>query len=144
MKKRYVPDLIQSGNICEQNYLRLLAILGTDNPLSTQIIQIDERSHLQFTLLEQAPFTRTLSISQTHAKKLMDFEIKARLYDDVKLAEVISYQQQKCTRGNYPYPNKKMHHADEKLQANLLLQDCLLLCLKFGHTAMLLPKHHYN
>lgn len=139
MKKKYVPDLVKAGTLCTHNYFRLLAILGQQDS-SEYYFALDGQTSIQLKLLSQAPFTRTILIRQTHTNSLINFEIKVCLYDDVKLAEVISYQQQRCTLGNNPYPNKHMHHIDEKLQANLFLQDCLLQCLKQGHTHNLLPK----
>ncbi len=56
-----------------------------------------------------------------------DFEV--RLYHDVRLLEIMSFQQAKNIKISYPYPNHKMHQPDEKLQQQRFLTLCLQMAL---------------
>lgn len=129
MKKPYVPNLIKFSHLCEINYYRLESILGGQTGKKT--LSLDDYSLLHFEFLDLQKFTRTLLITQTRQNYLLpNFKMKVQIYEDVKMAEVISYQNQRHFLGNYDYPNKRMHQPDEKYQLNELLKEILLLCLQ--------------
>lgn len=128
MKKTYVPNLIKFNHLCETNYYRLEAILGEQTAKKT--LSLDDCSLLHFEFLDLQKFTRTLLITQVRKSHLVpNFKMKVQIYEDVKMAEVISYQNQRHFLGNYDYPNKKMHQPDEKYQLNQFLKEVLLLYL---------------
>lgn len=132
MKKNYIPDLTKFSHTQEINYSRLLVILGNQNINEISNFDLDENILASFEIIDVQPFTRTLKVIQKHKQKssLVDFEMKIRIYEDVKMAEVISYQKERHFLGNYDYPNTQMYQPDEKFQLNLFLKELLGLCLE--------------
>lgn len=128
MKKTYVPNLVKFNNLCETNYYRLEFILGEQTAKKTLLL--DDNSLINFEFVDLQKFTRTLLITQVRPNHLLpNIKVKVQIYDDVKMAEVISYQNQRNFLGNYDYPNKKMHQPDEKYQLNEFLKEILCFCL---------------
>jgi uncharacterized protein YqiB (DUF1249 family) len=56
-----------------------------------------------------------------------------RVYHDAMMAEVISCYRDTQIAPVNDYPNRFMHHPDEKVQVNGFLADWLEYCLRFGH-----------
>lgn len=128
MRKTYIPNLVKFNNLCETNYCRLESILGEQTEEKTLLL--DDGSLINFKFLDLQKFTRTLSITQVSQNYLPpNFKMKIQIYDDVKMAEVVGYQNQRYFLGKYDYPNKKMHQPDEKYQLNEFLKELLLFCL---------------
>ncbi|MBE02639.1 DUF1249 domain-containing protein [Marinobacter lutaoensis] len=144
--KPYVPDLRQLGALCEGNYQRLhrlrqLEVAGC--PVSEFELH---REHLylgrvRIQVLQTARYTETLLLEQTHnaGRWLNNPEMTVRVYHDAAMAEVIScYRDRRIAPAN-DYPNRFMHHPDEKVQVNAFLADWLDFCLRFGHLPMEQP-----
>ena len=55
------------------------------------------------------------------------------------MAEVISCYWQRQIAPVNDYPNRFMHHPDEKVQVNGFLADWLDYCLRFGHLPWRMP-----
>ena len=71
---------------------------------------------------------------------LPDIIFDVRVYDDARLAEVISYQGRGRIQFKYNYPNDKMYVPDEKRQGNLLLHDWLSTCSRLNYSDNLVEK----
>ena len=86
-------------------------------------------------LLESKERTRYTSLYEIRQANSQAFhylqpQLLVRLYHDARLAEVCASQQIYKLKPRYDYPNKKMHHQDEKHQTNQFLNDWLVFCLK--------------
>ena len=96
--------------------------------------QVGNGLQFQLTVSEESRFTSQVILAQ-HNPELPSYlqaRIEIRLYHDVRMAEVCAAQQISMLQPRYDYPNKKMHHRDEKEQVNLFLADWLRFCLKHG------------
>ena len=96
--------------------------------------QVGNGLQFQLTVTEESRFTSQVILAQ-HNPELPSYlqaRIEIRLYHDVRMAEVCAAQQISMLQPRYDYPNKKMHHRDEKEQVNLFLADWLRFCLKHG------------
>lgn len=123
---------------CEINFQRLLKLMheyqhGRDRwrvSLSGQ----------QFTVsvLERAPYTTTVEIVQQHEddeEVIPDLNMRVRLYHDVGMAEVVSWDGHRNLSPKYDYPNRQMYSRDEKLAQNRFLGDFLRHCVQHAYTA---------
>lgn len=149
-KKPYVPDLTSISSICEANYARLIKLLpDMDSGIGREFNLAGGPNHntqIRFTITENFKYTLTILVEQT--SELHDFfkppKMEVRLYQDVNLAEVISFANNHRFNGVYTYPNPEMRQPDEKHQINLFFSDWLLHCLEHGEANIELifhPKH---
>ncbi|MFT7109421.1 MAG: hypothetical protein ACI843_001082 [Psychrobacter glaciei] len=137
-KKHYVPDLTTISSICEANYARLLKLLPNMNDdIGREFTLSGGPQHstkIRFSIEEHFKYTLTILVEQTN--ELADFlkppRMEVRLYQDVRMAEVISFDNNHRFNGVYTYPNAKMHQPDEKHQINLFFSDWLSHCLEHG------------
>lgn len=86
-------------------------------------------------LVERTRYTLLLTIQHKLQKldsMLDELRFEVRLYLDARVAEVTSYQGARRLQAKYPYPNKGMHHPDEKRQTNLVLYDWLSTCSRLN------------
>ncbi|GAB1623074.1 DUF1249 family protein [Agarivorans albus] len=109
---RLFPGPLEAGQI-----LRLIPKLGEDYLLESK---------------ELTRYTALYEIRQASAQayNYLQPQLLVRLYHDARLAEVCASQQIYKLKPRYDYPNKKMHHQDEKHQTNQFLNDWLVFCLK--------------
>lgn len=139
LKRRYVPDITRLGALGDGNYLRLLKLIPRD--LDDQTIEFQLTSDTQYLgrvrvrLIEACKYTDTVYLEQIHnaGKWLNNPQMTVRLYHDVGMAEVISCRRHRRIQGVNDYPNRFMHHPDEKIQINAFLAEWLDYCLKYGH-----------
>lgn len=136
-KRKYVPDLAQFGATCEANYCRLLDLLP-QNAESNELGLFDGERKLgviTVKIIERSKFTDTLLLEQAKSsgKWVNNPQFTVRLYHDARLAEVTGYYRHRRIKGVNPYPNRFMHHPDEKIQLNLFLAEWLVFCLQHGH-----------
>ena len=133
--KRYVPDLMSSQRTCEVNSMALMTLLPPGGNVGAERhYQVGNGLQFQLTVSEESRFTSQVILAQ-HNPELPSYlqaRIEIRLYHDVRMAEVCAAQQISMLQPRYDYPNKKMHHRDEKEQVNLFLADWLRFCLKHG------------
>jgi uncharacterized protein YqiB (DUF1249 family) len=132
---RYVPDVTGMMAECEANYARLLKLLPeTGNRKLSVTYSHDHTVTVLFEVLEQFRYTSSVRISlcATSCDWLHLPSMAVRLYHDASMAEVVDAEHMRQLRGIYPYPNERMHHADEKMQRNLYLGEWLGYCLKNG------------
>ncbi|GHB62982.1 hypothetical protein GCM10008107_10100 [Psychrosphaera saromensis] len=128
--QKYVPNLQKMQAVCARNYALLLRLLPMEYAQDASWdIKCDKHLEFQLKVIERSRYTDTLSIIQltSHLPKFMVSEFEVRVYHDAQMAEVIGFQKHKRLRQNYPYPNAKLHHKDEKYQVNSLLKDWLNL-----------------
>ena len=138
MRKKYVPDLIQLGALYESNYSRLLKLIRIMGDAEKIEFNLHTEHHfvgkVMIQLLESCKYTDTFLLEQTAAagKWVNNPKLTVRLYHDAVVAEVVSQQGRQATKGVNTYPNKRMHHPDEKSQLNAFLSEWLGFCLNHG------------
>ena len=144
MKPRpYVPDLRRFGALCDGNYLRLQRLRKLEaggQPLCEfELRRQDEYlGRVSIKVLQVSKFTETLFLQQVHnaGRWLNNPQLTVRVYHDATMAEVISCYRDRRIAPVNDYPNRFMHHPDEKVQVNSFLADWLDYCLRFGHLPM--------
>lgn len=140
MQKRPVADLSRLQSDAAANYL-LLQRLWHQPEQGVQLIGLRQQGQdlglLRLQQLEQTTWTQLLELqffAKTEHPWLDPACLVIRIYHDVKLAEVISFQQQQPREGLYHYPNEQMFQPDEKVQVNAFLKEWLKLALDRGYT----------
>jgi uncharacterized protein YqiB (DUF1249 family) len=146
-KKHYVPDLSTISSICEANYARLLKLLPNMNDGIGREFTLSggpkHSTRIRFTIEEQFKYTLTILVEQTNdlSNFLTPPRMEVRLYQDVRMAEVISFANNHRFNGVYAYPNPQMHQPDEKHQINIFFSDWLSHCLAHGEANIQLIFH---
>ena len=122
---------------CELNYNRLSRLTEKNLCLGSSF-QIKNLHHsiLDFKVIELAKFTTTLFIrvESNSPKWLPNIELKARIYRDAKMAEVIEW----CSDSNIPWAlveRKGPQSRDEKWQWNIFLGELLYQALRHRRIA---------
>jgi len=140
--RRHVPDLQALQRVCETNYMGLMKLLPRQWQTgdSHQFAAADGL-HYRLTLLETAPYTALVEITQRneHFPEYLRAHMRVRLYHDARMAEVCVSQQICRLQPSYDYPNAQMHQRDEKEQCNHFLADWLRFCLAHGYGTLTLP-----
>ncbi|OEY66603.1 DUF1249 domain-containing protein [Marinobacter sp. X15-166B] len=141
--KPYVPDLRRLGALCDSNYQRIarLRLLETPGLTVSEFELYRETEYfgrVQIQLLQKARYTETLLLEQTHngGRWLNNPQMTVRVYHDANMAEVISCYRDRHIAAVNNYPNRFMHHPDEKMQINSFLADWLDFCLRYGHAPL--------
>lgn len=140
MPRSHVTDLSRLQRDASANYL-LLQRLWRNPESGTRLIGLRQQGHdlgyLRLRRLERSHWTEHLELqyfAQTEHPWLKPTHLQIRIYHDVKLAEVVSYQQHQPREGRYAYPNPAMFQPDEKVQVNALLLEWLKFTLQLGYT----------
>ena len=122
---------------CELNYNRL-ARLTEGDLCQGDIFQIQNarQSKINFEVIELAKFTTTLfvKIESNSPQWLPSIELKARIYRDAKMAEVIEW----CSDSTIPWAlveRKGPQSRDEKWQWNIFLGELLYQALRHKRIA---------
>lgn len=141
--RRYVPDLKRFGALCDGNYMRLHRLrkleAGGQPVCEFELRRQDQYlGRVRIQVLQVAKFTETLLLEQIHnaGRWLNNPQLTVRVYHDATMAEVISCYRDRQIAAVNDYPNRFMHHPDEKVQVNSFLADWLDYCLRFGHLPM--------
>ncbi len=133
-KKRPV-DISSHHALCEMNYHSLLRLLpglhDGENAWSFSVGIPSSQFNIAISVLDSAPYTTTLAVEQHHAI-VETPRIVVRLYHDVNMAEIVSWDQHRRWLPEYSYPNPNMYHRDEKLALNQFLGDWLNFCKTHG------------
>lgn len=117
---------------CELNYARLERLTDENLRLGSCFQIVNARnSVLDFKVIELAKFTTTLGIKieSKSPKWLPSIELKARIYRDAKMAEVIEW----CSDSTIPWAlveRKGPQSRDEKWQWNIFLGELLYQALR--------------
>ena len=137
-RRKYVPDLVHMGAHFEGNYHRLRRLMNLLSDQESVIILLNIGDHyvgrVSIKLLENTPYTDTLLLEQTASagKWVNDPSMTVRVYHDVAVAEVISSKGHRRIEATNQYPNRFMHHPDEKSQLNAFLSEWLSFVLAHG------------
>lgn len=139
MRARYVPDLSRLGALCEGNYLRMEQLTRLASGSST--LEFELRSgdrylgKVCFRRIQESRYTDTWMLEQLHnsGRWLNNPRMTVRRYHDARMVEVISCFRHYRVEPVRDYPNRFMHHRDEKVQINAFLADWLGFCLRHGH-----------
>ncbi len=130
------PHLANCQRLYEENYRNLLAVMPELVIKKIRNINYElPRYALKICILEQTPYTTLIKFSISQSVKssfISHSEFHVRMYHDARVAEIISYQGQRCQRAYYACPNQHMYHKDEKKQLNLLLSEVIALCQDHG------------
>ena len=116
---------------CELNYDRFARLTEGDLCQGDRFqIQNARQSKINFEVIELAKFTTTLNvkIESNSPKWLPSIELKARIYRDAKMAEVIEW----CSDDTIPWAlveRKGPQSRDEKWQWNIFLGELLYQAL---------------
>jgi len=111
---------------CSANYSRLRKILCDfkNNSYTFEILNNDQKSLAEFIVISRTPHTLSIEAKfKNNDLNLINFLLRINIYIDAKLAEVISYQQEK------PVPffsaPQFSQSQDEKYQQNRILSEWL-------------------
>ncbi len=137
LKPRYKVDLVKQQSLCESSFHKLrhlLPELGSRDNFSLKLHYQQHTGTAEFQVINRAPFTLELDVSiQADWGQWLDMpSFRVRIYQDVRMAEIISMNHERHFQALYDYPNQKMHQPDEKAQLNLLLSEWLNFCLAHG------------
>ncbi|TCI04905.1 DUF1249 domain-containing protein [Corallincola luteus] len=133
---RYQPDVSAFLRCCEHNYASLRFLLvRLDSAGDTLFWALDTHTQVSMQLVEETKYTSTILLEQHRAGAAAFLlpQMTVRLYHDARVAEVLTSQQISRLKPRYDYPNKKMHHKDEKIQVNQFLAEWLQHSKKFGY-----------
>jgi uncharacterized protein len=121
----------------ERNYIALMDMISAMDLIVHRHIQFDlAGDQLSLNLAEETRYTLLLNIRHRFSQLdpiVPELQFDVRVYLDARLAEVIAYQGIRYLLYKYPYPNKGMHHRDEKRQTNLMLFDWLCACSRLNY-----------
>lgn len=134
-KRKPGVDLRSHHALCEMNFHQLIRLLpgikrGVDQ-WSFAAGNYHPNFEINVRVIEDAPYTTTIEVEQNHVS-IVTPRIVVRLYHDVSMAEIVSWDHHRYWLPEYPYPNPKMYHPDEKLALNRFLGDWLDFCRKQG------------
>jgi len=122
---------------CELNFSRISRLTEEDLYLGGCFqIKNAHQSKIDFEVIELAKFTTTLrvSVESSGPKWLPSIELKARIYRDAKMAEVIEW----CSDNIIPWAlveQKVPQSRDEKWQWNIFLGELLYQALRYRRIA---------
>lgn len=137
-RRKYVPDLVGMGATFDGNFQRILKLLRlTEGKESIEIpLNVGSRyvGKVKLNVIETTKYTDTILLEQVAAagKWLNDPRMTVRIYHDASVAEVISSHGHTRVEGANDYPNRFMHHPDEKSQLNTFLAEWLSFVLTYG------------
>ena len=111
---------------CGANYSRLKKILCNfkNDSYAFEILNNDKKSLAEFIVISRTPHTLSIEAKfKNNDLNLINFLLRINIYIDAKLAEVISYQQEKPV----PFfsPPQFSQSQDEKYQQNRILTEWL-------------------
>ena len=123
-------SLVRLHQECELNYRRLLRLNKQDLGVGDYFCVENNLYKLDLNVINATRFTATLSVAIeiTSPKWLPNIELKVRVYQDARMAEVIEW----CSDRIIPWDlveSKGQQSRDEKWQWNLFLGELLLQCL---------------
>ena len=111
---------------CSANFSRLKKILcDFQNDIYTfEILNNEQNNKAEFFVISRTPHTLSIEAKfKNNDATLINFLLRINIYIDAKLAEVISYQQEKPVPFFAPSPFSQSQ--DEKSQQNIILTEWL-------------------
>jgi len=151
MKKRYVPDLVADMAECDANYIRLRRLFpqmdeedslefGVDKPGQQSdcvLRNADNGAVVTIRIERRCPYTTMLVVTvvSDEDKPWIKWpSLEVRMYNDIRTAEVISFERHRNFKFRYAMPNDQMYQPDEKSQINRYLGELLTFCREHGHS----------
>lgn len=135
VRRKCAVDLRGHHALCEMNFHMLLCLLpGLKQGVDTWSFEAGTGQcslKVEVNVIETCPYTTTIDVRQDHLS-VHTPRIVVRLYHDVNMAEIISWDHHRHWAAQYDYPNKKMYHPDEKMALNQFLSDWLQHCKNEG------------
>lgn len=134
--QRHTIDLTLQHSLCEVNFHRTLALVpGLREGCSRWRFKAgsDPAFEITITTEDLAPYTSTLAIEQHHSAIVVP-RLVVRLYHDVRMAEIISWDNHRQWQPHYAYPNAQMYHPDEKQVLNEFFTEWLKFCRHVGYS----------
>lgn len=138
-KWRYRVDLKAFMAECETNYLRFCKLLPLLEEAGRELqiaLSPCKSGHVRLSVLETTPFTTLLGVQWDGADKptwLRAPAMRARIYHDAQLAEVVACDRVCTIPPRHSYPNARMFQPDEKAQWNRFFGELLAACLSRGY-----------
>ncbi|WP_157980742.1 DUF1249 domain-containing protein [Aliidiomarina taiwanensis] len=141
IKRKYVTNLKELHSLAERNYAGVNRLLLTTEADSWRI-QVGDTLDFELTYGLRAPYTTDVVVKQvshscdTHSRyHRLDFVV--RLYHDVRMAEITSYQGAKRLTAIEPKrPAERGSVPDEKKQLGRLLAEWVALCIQQGRQVL--------
>lgn len=141
-RSAYTPDLKRHHGQCEINFHLCSPMLNKLYPLKVYrdlcLTKNGQEEGLglvvRVAIIDQAPYTTTVEFHQKSegCRYLDQQKLIVRLYHDVKMAEVVAWNNHRNWLPVYAYPNHRMNHPDEKIILNQFLGEWLLHCSRYG------------
>ncbi len=125
-----IPDKKPLMVMYEENY-QALARLVPDMGIDTVILSSSRGlPDLQMNVVERGKYT--LTIAFLHAlddnEIVPDMYLKVKVYNDARVAEVLTYQNKTGFARIYTYPNNKLRYPIEKRRVNQFFSEWLAFC----------------
>jgi hypothetical protein len=133
-RSRYKVKLGHLHALSEANYGRLLRVFPDYEQASERQVLVGH-CVLALTVTDRARYTTTMLLRQrSPVASALDLlvTLEVRLYHDVRMTEVLSFQTHRSVQARYDYPNPRMYQRDEKLQQYQFVADLLAFCLREG------------
>ena len=126
----YRPSIPRWLKLCEQNYVGLLRLLPDVDTEELQYTFSAKKNEYTIAVSECSRFTTTLVCVQNDRglPHYLKAEMTVRLYHDLKVAEVLSWQRSKVQKAKYAYPNDKMHQPNERELSDRFLAEWISFC----------------
>jgi uncharacterized protein len=140
-KRRYVPDLVSDMAECDANYLRLHRLFP--NMFTEDSVEFgvqgttEDGAVVTIRIVERCPYTTMLKVeveSEVDRPWIHWPSLEVRIYQDLKTAEVVSFERHRNFKFRYRVPNPHMYQPDEKSQINKFFGELLTFSLKHGHS----------
>ena len=116
LNRRRTVDLRDHHARCEMNFHQFISLLpGLRNGVDAWAFDAGEhKMRVEVRVLDAAPYTTTLTIEQYHANSAVHWpRLAVRLYHDVGMAEIVSWDHHRQWQFRYDYPNANMYHPND-------------------------------
>jgi len=118
--------------VYEDNFRRLMLLMPELRVFGKQCHGVHLQEGLHVDVLERHKYTTVIRLAQNLPLSFLSAEMPTmivRVYHDVEVAEVLSYQRHYRFKGKYSYPNPDMCQVREKQRVNEFLGEWLDFCL---------------
>ena len=115
----------------EENY-QTLARLIPDMEVDTAILSSSKDfPDLHMKVVERGKYTLTIAFLHVldEGEIVPDMYLKVKVYNDAKVAEVLTYQNKTGFSRVYTYPNNKLRYPIEKRRVNQFFSEWLMYCI---------------
>jgi len=124
-------------NLYERNFFKVASLIPDLELLGTgEVVSTVGESRLVLRIIERFKYTSTVSLTQPLHEPpafVNDPCMTIRIYHDLRVVEVLSFQNHGHFQPRYQYPNPKMYQPREKRQVNRFLGEWLTYVIRKGH-----------